>query len=257
MEGEAGSYEDVKPNVVAKQSNGDVVGDNGVGNLGSVEAPDFLSKKNFQNCSVATPASGLNSTSPAPSQLTIFYDGHVCVFDAIPVEKVREIMLIAATGAANSIDMKKVATDCATTSPVLTRSPSLQSTATATALASPQAQVYPTNRTPFCKLKGQLVNRNPYPNPSTPKSFDDTKANLSAATSSESGCFGKSPVAQEEFHPKAPAHDNDFDLSVELMLFASVQLKVGLMLSKDVTTLVQEAAFGCRSSCSPITPTPP
>ncbi|PPD90216.1 hypothetical protein GOBAR_DD12837 [Gossypium barbadense] len=120
--------------------------------------------------------------------------------------------------------MKKVATDCATTSPVLTRSPSLQSTATATALASPQAQVYPINRTPFCKLKelpiarrhslqrffekrrDRLVNRNPYPNPSTPKSFDDTKANLSAATSSESGCFGKSPVAQEEFHPKAPAH---------------------------------------------------
>lgn len=49
MEGEAGSYEDVKPNVVVKQSNGDVVGDNGVGNMGSVEAPDFLSKKNFQN----------------------------------------------------------------------------------------------------------------------------------------------------------------------------------------------------------------
>lgn len=54
----------------------------------------------------------------------------------------------------------------------------------------------------FCRL----VNRNPYPNPSTPKSFDDTKANLSAATSPESGCFGKSPVAQEEFHPKAPSH---------------------------------------------------
>ncbi|KAG4197658.1 hypothetical protein ERO13_A05G037500v2 [Gossypium hirsutum] len=188
--------------------------------------PIFFPRK-ISRTVLATPTSGLNSTSPAPSQLTIFYDGHVCVFDAIPVEKVREIMLIAATaaaGAANSVDMKKVATDCATTSPVLTRSPSLQSTATATALASPQAQVYPINRTPFCKLKelpiarrhslqrffekrrDRLVNRNPYPNPSTPKSFDDTKANLSAATSPESGCFGKSPVAQEEFHPKAPAH---------------------------------------------------
>ncbi|KAK8490297.1 hypothetical protein V6N13_098035 [Hibiscus sabdariffa] len=222
MEGEAGSYEEIKPNVVVKQSNGDVVGDNDVVNLGTVEAPDFLSKKKFQNCSVPMPASGLNTTSPAPSQLTIFYNGSICVFDAIPAEKVREIMLIAAAGAANSIDMKNVATDCATTSPALTRSPSLQSTATA--LASPLAQVYPINRPAFCKLqelpiarrhslqrffekrRDRLVNRNPYPNPSIPKSFDDTKANLSAATSPESGCFGKSAVPQEEFQPKAPAH---------------------------------------------------
>ncbi|GMI81358.1 hypothetical protein HRI_001805200 [Hibiscus trionum] len=227
MEGEAGLYEEIKPNVVVKQSNGDVVGDNDVGNLGSDETPDFLSKKNFPNCSLAMPASGLNTTSPAPSQLTIFYNGSICVFDEIPAEKVREIMLIAATaaaGAANSADTKNVATDCATTSPVLTRSPSLQSTATATALASPQAQVYHINRPVFCKLqelpiarrhslqrffekrRDRLVNRNPYPNPSTPKSFDDTKANLSAAASPESGCFGKPPVPQEEFQPEAPAH---------------------------------------------------
>ncbi|KAL4332703.1 hypothetical protein GQ457_07G039320 [Hibiscus cannabinus] len=225
MEGEAGSYEGIKPNVVVKHGNGDVVGDNDVVNLGTAEAPDFLSEKKFQNCSVTMPASGLNTTSSAPSQFTIFYNGSICVFDAIPAEKVREIMLIAATaaaGAANSIDMKNVATDCATTSPALTRSPSLQSTATA--LASPLAQVYPINRPAFCKLqelpiarrhslqrffekrRDRLVNRNPYPNPSTPKSFDDAKANLSAATSPESGCFGKSAAPQEEFQPKAPAH---------------------------------------------------
>ncbi|XP_039041205.1 protein TIFY 3B-like [Hibiscus syriacus] len=218
MEGEAGSYEEIKPHVVVKQSNGDVVG-----NLGPDGAPDFLSK--FQNCSVAIPASVPNTPSPSPSQLTIFYNGSICVFDAIPAEKVREIMLIAATAAAaatNSVDMKNVATDCATTSPALTRSPSLQSTATA--LASPQAQVHPVNRPAFCKLqelpiarrhslqrffekrRDRLVNRNPYPNPSTPKSFEGTKANLSAASSPESGCFGKSPVPREEFQPKAPAH---------------------------------------------------
>ncbi|XVE97799.1 hypothetical protein REPUB_Repub03eG0050100 [Reevesia pubescens] len=228
MEGEAESFEEVKPNVVVKETNGDIVGDNDVGKLGSVETPDFLGKKISQNCSLAMPASGLNTTSlaPAPSQLTIFYGGSVCVFDAIPAEKLKEIMLIAATAAtAKSVDMKNAATDCATTSPVLTRSPSLQSTATATALASPQPQLYPLQRPSICKLQAELpiarrhslqrflekrrdrlVNRNPYPNPSTPKMADDTKANFSTATSPESGCFEKSPVPQEDFPPKAPAH---------------------------------------------------
>lgn len=48
MEGEAESFEEVKPNVAVK-SNGDAVADNDVGKLGSVETPDFLSKKIFQN----------------------------------------------------------------------------------------------------------------------------------------------------------------------------------------------------------------
>ncbi|XVE70806.1 hypothetical protein DITRI_Ditri10aG0099900 [Diplodiscus trichospermus] len=151
MEGQAESLEEVKPNVVVK-NNGDCVGDNDVGKLGSVETPDFLSKKIFQNCSLAMPTSGQNTTSVAPSQLTIFYGGSVCVFDSIPAEKVKEIMLIAATAAtANSVDMKNAAIDSATNSPVLTRSPSLQSTATA--LASPQPQLYPLHRNSLCKLQ--------------------------------------------------------------------------------------------------------
>ncbi|XVF48800.1 hypothetical protein PTKIN_Ptkin03bG0217700 [Pterospermum kingtungense] len=230
MEGQAESLEEVKHSVAVK-SNGDVVGDNDVGKLGSVETPDFLAKKIFQNCSIEVAASGPNGTSHAPNQLTIFFGGSVCVFDGIPVEKVKEIMLIAASAAAsaavNSVDMNNTATDCATTSPVLTRSPSLQSTATATAtaLASPQAQMYPLHRTSLCKLQAELpiarrhslqrffekrrdrlVNRSPYPNPSTPKTADDTKANLSAANSPESCCFEKSPVPQEDFQPKAPGH---------------------------------------------------
>ena len=48
MEGEAESLDEVKPDVVVK-SDSDVVGDNDVGKLGSVETPDFLSKKIFQN----------------------------------------------------------------------------------------------------------------------------------------------------------------------------------------------------------------
>ncbi|KHG15957.1 Protein TIFY 3B -like protein [Gossypium arboreum] len=135
-------------------------------------------------------------------------------------------MLIAATVAAadvGSVDMKNAATDYATISPALTRCPSLQSTATAS--ASPQAQLYPFPRTSFSKLQAELpiarrhslqrflekrrdrlVNKNPYPGPSTPKMADDVKADVSATTSPESGYFKASPIRQEDIQPKAPAH---------------------------------------------------
>ncbi|OMO86428.1 CO/COL/TOC1, conserved site [Corchorus olitorius] len=90
-------------------------------------------------------------------------------------------------------------------------------------MASPGAPVYPLQRPSLCKLQAELpiarrhslqrffekrrdrlVNKSPYSNPSTPKMSDDTKANLGAAASPESGCFEKSSVPQEDFHANAP-----------------------------------------------------
>lgn len=49
MEEEAESREEVKPNVVVTETNGDIVGDNGAGKLGTIETPDFLSQKIVRN----------------------------------------------------------------------------------------------------------------------------------------------------------------------------------------------------------------
>ncbi|KAK3213298.1 hypothetical protein Dsin_018004 [Dipteronia sinensis] len=193
---------------------------------GSVGGLDFPGNKlsittNNTARSMAVPTSGINATNFDPSQLTIFYGGKVCVFDALPAEKVHEIMLLAtaAAVASNSGDMKSIGTNCPASSPVLTRSPSLQSTGSA--LPSPRAQPYQIQRNSFCKLQAELpmarrhslqrffekrrdrlVSKNPYAAQSGTKMPENTKPSLIAEASADSG-YCQTPIHGDELPPKA------------------------------------------------------
>ncbi|KAL2978064.1 hypothetical protein AAZX31_13G098700 [Glycine max] len=51
------------------------------------------------------PSSGQNKVIPSPTQFSILYKGKMCIYEGIPAEKVREIMLIASVSA-KSAEMK-------------------------------------------------------------------------------------------------------------------------------------------------------
>ncbi|BAT76941.1 hypothetical protein LR48_Vigan01g288800 [Vigna angularis] len=55
---------------------------------------------------VAVPSSGPIKVIPNPTKFTILYKGNMCVYEGIPAEKVREIMLIASVSA-KSAEMKR------------------------------------------------------------------------------------------------------------------------------------------------------
>ncbi|KAK7347940.1 hypothetical protein VNO80_22483 [Phaseolus coccineus] len=54
---------------------------------------------------VAVPSSGQIKVIPSPTSFSILYKGNMCIYEGIPAEKVREIMLIASVSA-KSAEMK-------------------------------------------------------------------------------------------------------------------------------------------------------
>ncbi|KAJ8767443.1 hypothetical protein K2173_017487 [Erythroxylum novogranatense] len=209
MEPEA---EGLKPEVVVEEKVQD-----GEGISGSCkEIPDLLEKKGSdvmnngpRSATMATIEQ--DATFPAQGQLTISYGGTVVVFDDIPAEKVREILVIAKAAAA----VKKTQSASPLITPVLTRSTSMRSTASG--LASPQAQLYPVHKGSLCNLQADLPiarrhslqrffekrrdrlgSKSPYTPSPTAKTYETTEPDFSAETSTDAACLEERPAPAKE-----------------------------------------------------------
>ncbi|KAL5100716.1 hypothetical protein RYX36_005043 [Vicia faba] len=162
-------------------------------------------------------ASRMNEAFPNTNQLTIFYNGSICIYNGIPAEKMQEIMLMAAA-AAKSTETKNIVKQSPVPSPVPSR-PSSPHAATDN-IASSQALCFPAKKSSVCRLqefpiarrhslqrflekrRDRLGSKAPYPSSPKTKMADNIENNFCSENSPDSVSL-KGP--NEEFQPTISA----------------------------------------------------
>jgi len=163
------------------------------------------------------PASGMNAAFPNTNQLTIFYNGNICIYNGIPAEKMQEIMLMAAA-AAKSTETKNIAKQSPVPSPIPSRPSS--PLAVTDNVASSQALCFPAKKSSVCRLqefpiarrhslqrflekrRDRLGSKAPYPSSPTTKVADNIENKFCSENSPDSVSM-KGP--KEEFQPTISA----------------------------------------------------